>query len=326
MRYFLLGSAIVGFTPLISSIAVANSWLSSFDVSSVLPSKNFVCNKVSPKVSGICQQPTLLLDNNGKLGLQPYMLTQMTNYLVPQWHLVGQEVRNITEENNQSSLFAPQAILSKNSQLVTFRQDSLPPNSSKNITGSSVKESPKSTKNKSKNPNFPKFSRSSLLASSLQHNNCATTKHDQCVSVTDLNFTHPAPYTERIASSFGWRIRPFSGQYQFHQGIDYGAPLGSPVVAATDGIVTKVVSGCLDFRNRLCGNQFGNWVEIDHGNGAIALYGHLLHKSITVKEGMKVWKNQKIAQVGSSGWSTGAHLDFRVKINGKYYNPAQFVR
>ncbi len=326
MRYLLLGSAIVGFTPLISSIAVANSWLSSLDVSSVLPSKNFVCRKVSTKISGICQEPTLLLDNKVKFGIQPYMLTQMTNFLVPQWNLVSQKIRNITEQNNPSSLSELRDISNNNSQLVVFNQDSLPPDSSNNITDSSVKETLKSTKIKAKKPNFPKFSRSSLLVSYLHHDNGATIKQDQCDSVTNCNFTHPAPYTKRVASPFGWRIRPYSGQYQFHQGIDYGAPLGSPVVAAADGIVTKVVSGCSDFRDRLCGNQFGNWIEIDHGNGAIALYGHLLHKSITVKEGMKIWKNQEIAQVGSSGWSTGAHLDFRVKINGKYQNPTQFIR
>jgi murein DD-endopeptidase MepM/ murein hydrolase activator NlpD len=111
-----------------------------------------------------------------------------------------------------------------------------------------------------------------------------------------------------------------------HNGIDYGASLGSPVVAARDGIVTKVVSGCLDFRQRWCGSQFGNWIEIDHGNGMVATYAHLLNGSITVKEGTKVWQNQEIAQVGSSGWSTGAHLDFRIKVNGEFENPAKYVK
>ena len=75
---------------------------------------------------------------------------------------------------------------------------------------------------------------------------------------------------------------------QFHKGIDYGAPLGSPVVAANDGVVIKVVSGCTDFGNRWCGSQFGNWIEIDHGNGTIATYAHLRHRSIVIREGMKV--------------------------------------
>ena len=158
-------------------------------------------------------------------------------------------------------------------------------------------------------PQFPKISRSSLLSQ----------------TTSNSSLVNPAPETERIASVFGWRIRPFSGRRQMHNGIDYGAPLGSPVVAARDGIVTKVVSGCLDFRQRWCGSQFGNWIEIDHGNGMVATYAHLLNNSITVGEGTPVWQNQEIAKVGSSGWSTGAHLDFRIKINGEFKNPADYI-
>ena len=159
-------------------------------------------------------------------------------------------------------------------------------------------------------PQFPKISRSSLFPQTFNNS----------------PLINPAPKTERIASVFGWRIRPFSGRLQMHNGIDYGAPLGSPVVAAKDGIVTKVVSGCLDFRQRWCGSQFGNWIEIDHGSGMVATYAHLLNNSITVQEGTKVWQNQEIAKVGSSGWSTGAHLDFRIKVNGEFKNPANYVK
>lgn len=166
-------------------------------------------------------------------------------------------------------------------------------------------------------PQFPKLSRSSLIVNFPQ-------EHSSFV-LEDTKFAHPAPETERIASPFGWRRRPYSHQLQFHQGIDYGAPYGSPVVAIGNGIVTKVVSGCADFGNLFCGNQLGNWIEIDHGNGAIGTYGHLKNSSIAVTEGMKVRKNQNIAQVGSSGWSTGAHLDFRLKVNGKPEDPDKYV-
>lgn len=141
----------------------------------------------------------------------------------------------------------------------------------------------------------------------------------------NLTIAHPAPDTERVASVFGYRIRPYTRRWQMHNGIDYGAPLGSTVVAAEDGIVTKVVSGCLDFRQRWCGSQFGNWIEIDHGNGVVTTYAHLLKGSITVEEGTRVWRDQEIAQVGSSGWSTGAHLDFRIKIDKEYKDPALYV-
>ena len=164
---------------------------------------------------------------------------------------------------------------------------------------------------------FPKLSRSSLIVS--------LPMEDTSFIPPNTKLANPAPGTKRIASPFGWRRRPYSNQLQFHQGIDYGAPLGSPVVAVGDGIVTKIVSGCDDFGNLFCGGQLGNWIEIDHGNGHLGLYGHLKNDSITVKEGMKVWKNQEIAQVGSSGWSTGAHLDFRLKVNGEFDDPAKYL-
>ena len=164
---------------------------------------------------------------------------------------------------------------------------------------------------------FPKLSRSSLIVS--------LPTADSSFIPQDTRLANPAPKTKRIASPFGWRRRPYSYQLQFHQGIDYGAPLGSPVVAVGDGIVTRVVSGCYDFGNLFCGGQLGNWIEIDHGNGILGIYGHLQNSSIAVEAGMKVWKNQEIARVGSSGWSTGAHLDFRLKIDGKYEDPAKYL-
>ncbi len=164
---------------------------------------------------------------------------------------------------------------------------------------------------------FPQLSRSSLIV--------AFPQEDSSFVPVATKLANPAPETKRIASRFGWRKRPYSNQLQFHQGIDYGAPYSSPVVAVGNGIVTRVVSGCADFGNLFCGGQLGNWIEIDHGNGKIGTYGHLKRSSITVTEGMKVWKNQNIAQVGSSGWSTGAHLDFRLKVNGKHEDPAKYV-
>ncbi len=319
MRHLFLGSVIVGATPLLSNMAIATSWFTSFNVNPVLSSGNFVCTQVDPKVkvSEACQQPKIILDAKGKIGIQPGIFNQMTNLLIPQWDLVDRQVRSMNSiANSQLFSFPPQ----QNGEFlgVSFSSPTLALRSNNALASSYSSDKLQSSKKvEPQKTNFPKFSRSSLSTSSLQKDNSAAKK---------LNFAHPAPDTKRVASSYGWRRRPYSGQYQFHRGIDYGAPLGSPVVAATDGIVTKVVSGCRDFRNRWCGNQFGNWVEIDHGNGAIALYGHLLHQSITVKEGMKVWKNQEIAQVGSSGWSTGAHLDFRVKVNGQYQNPAHFIR
>ena len=164
---------------------------------------------------------------------------------------------------------------------------------------------------------FPQLDRSSLIVDFPVSNSTFIPRNTK--------LANPAPATKRIASPFGWRNRPYSNQLQFHQGIDYGAPFGSAVVSVGNGIVTQVVSGCADFGNLFCGGQLGNWIEVDHGNGIIGTYGHLKRSSISVKEGMRVRKNQPIAEVGSSGWSTGAHLDFRLKVNGKHEDPMKYV-
>lgn len=115
-------------------------------------------------------------------------------------------------------------------------------------------------------PEFPKLSRTSLVVAFPAENSTFSPK--------SLKLANPAPETKRIASPFGWRTRPYSNSLQFHQGIDYGAPYGSDVVAVGNGIVTRIVSGCADFGSLFCGGQLGNWIEIDHGNGAIGTYGH----------------------------------------------------
>ena len=95
--------------------------------------------------------------------------------------------------------------------------------------------------------NFPTLSRSSLVVS-FPLANSTFIPHQ-------IKLANPAPETERIASPFGWRNRPYSNQRQFHQGIDYGAPYGSPVVSIGNGIVTRVVKGCADFGNLFCGGS-----------------------------------------------------------------------
>ncbi|MGK7953588.1 MAG: M23 family metallopeptidase [Xenococcaceae cyanobacterium] len=241
-----------------------------------------------------------------------------------------QSDRLCSQIESKDSCLLPHSLLEKiNLYPNLFRQatDLLMPRWQTQYTQVPFLSANKITKTESENPSikisessklpseFPSVSRSSLILSS---------PHLQKIQNLSL-LAHPAPETKTITSPYGWRRRPYSGQIQFHKGVDYGAPLGSPVVAANDGVVIKVVSGCFDFRNRWCGSQFGNWVEIDHGNGLVATYAHLRHNSITVKKGMKVKRNQKIAKVGSSGWSTGAHLDFRLKVNGEYQNPRNFV-
>jgi murein DD-endopeptidase MepM/ murein hydrolase activator NlpD len=117
-----------------------------------------------------------------------------------------------------------------------------------------------------------------------------------------------------FSSNFGWRIDPFTGQKSFHEGIDFPAESGTPVVAAASG---KVVHAELH-------PAYGKMIEIDHGNGLVSLYAH--NSAIYVKEGDLVVRGQRIGTVGSSGRSTGPHLHFEVRLNGVPQNPARFLQ
>jgi murein DD-endopeptidase MepM/ murein hydrolase activator NlpD len=116
------------------------------------------------------------------------------------------------------------------------------------------------------------------------------------------------------SSNYGYRLDPFSGRKAFHAGIDFVAPIGTSVTAAAGGVVaTSEAHG-----------EYGNMVEVDHGNGLVSRYAHL-SKSL-VKPGDVVLKGQQIAQVGTTGRSTGAHLHFEVRESGVALNPRQFLQ
>ncbi|MEW6242884.1 MAG: M23 family metallopeptidase [Bacillota bacterium] len=116
------------------------------------------------------------------------------------------------------------------------------------------------------------------------------------------------PLSGTITSGFGWRR---SG---FHSGIDIAAPVGSPIVAADSG--TVIYSGWH--------GNYGLCVMIDHGGGKVTLYGH--NSQNLVKVGDVVQKGQVIAKVGSTGRSTGPHVHFEVRVDGKAVNPINFYR
>ncbi len=149
---------------------------------------------------------------------------------------------------------------------------------------------------------------------------------------TTGTFTHPIALGTRVSSPYGWRNRPFNGQVQFHNGIDYAAPLGTTVKSVDGGVVVRVgSSSCPDFGNsqakRNCGGQLGNWIDIRHADGKVVRYGHLQQGSIQVREGMSISQGQAIASVGNSGWSTGPHLDLRVHDGrGNYENPDLYIQ
>jgi murein DD-endopeptidase MepM/ murein hydrolase activator NlpD len=116
------------------------------------------------------------------------------------------------------------------------------------------------------------------------------------------------------SSNFGWRIDPFTGQRAFHEGIDVMAEQGTLIHAAAGGVVVYS-----DFHP-----QYGNMIEIDHGNDLISRYAHASKRM--VKVGDVVLRGAKIAQVGKTGRATGAHLHFEVRQRGAPVNPSQFLR
>jgi murein DD-endopeptidase MepM/ murein hydrolase activator NlpD len=101
----------------------------------------------------------------------------------------------------------------------------------------------------------------------------------------------------------------------FHSGLDIGAPFGTPVGASDTGIVS--------FVNYDCCNGYGNYVIISHGNGFSTLYGHL--SAINVSVNQPVQQGQQIGAEGSTGFSTGPHLHFEIRLNGQYQNPLAYL-
>ena len=116
------------------------------------------------------------------------------------------------------------------------------------------------------------------------------------------------------SSNFGWRIDPFTGQRAFHEGIDVMAQQGVTIRAAAGGVVVYS-----DFHP-----QYGNMIEIDHGNDLISRYAHASARS--VKVGDVVLRGVKIGEVGMTGRATGTHLHFEVRQRGAPVNPTQFLR
>ncbi|MBZ0104700.1 MAG: M23 family metallopeptidase [Sulfuricella denitrificans] len=117
-----------------------------------------------------------------------------------------------------------------------------------------------------------------------------------------------------FSSNYGWRIDPFSGKKAFHEGVDFMAEVGTPVKAAAGGVVVYS-----EYHP-----QYGNMVSIDHGNGTVSRYAHA--SRLLVKVNDIVLQGQKIAEVGSTGRSTGPHLHFEVLRNGAPQNPARYLQ
>lgn len=133
------------------------------------------------------------------------------------------------------------------------------------------------------------------------------------VSISKEGFVWPVPGCYTVSSPYGYRR---SG---FHDGVDIACSgvRGKPIVAAKDGVVSRVSTG---------GSGLGHYVEIDHGGGVKTGYGHCLAGSISVRPGQRVSAGQPIARVGSTGNSTGPHLHFNLIVNGKRINGLPYIR
>ena len=123
----------------------------------------------------------------------------------------------------------------------------------------------------------------------------------------------PVPGYTVISSKYGMRTHPITGVYKLHTGVDIRAPLGATFIAANDGIVTKAGMNA----------AYGNMVMIDHGGGVSTLYAH--GSEILVQVGQQVKRGDPVLKVGSTGYSTGPHAHFEVRLNGVVTDPMPYI-
>lgn len=121
------------------------------------------------------------------------------------------------------------------------------------------------------------------------------------------------PANGHLTSNYGPRMSPYAGRIKMHEGLDIGASTGTPIVAPADGVIT--FSGAKP--------GFGNFVQIDHGYGVETIFGHA--STLSVKKGQKVFRGDKIATVGNTGYSTGPHVHYEVRVNGTPVDPLYYV-
>ena len=123
----------------------------------------------------------------------------------------------------------------------------------------------------------------------------------------------PVPGYSRITSNFGMRVHPITGVYKLHTGVDISAPEGTNFIAAADGVVVQAYYN----------SAYGNMVMIDHGGGVVTLYAH--GSSIEVSVGDTVKQGPTVLKVGHTGYATGPHAHFEIRVNGEYKNPLNYV-
>lgn len=125
--------------------------------------------------------------------------------------------------------------------------------------------------------------------------------------------TWPVPGYTSLTSLYGMRVHPITKAYKLHTGVDISAPMGATFVAVADGVVTKATFN----------KAYGNMVVIDHGGGVQTLYAH--GSEILVQVGQQVTKGTQVLKVGSTGYSTGPHAHFEIRINGQTVDPLEYL-
>jgi len=135
--------------------------------------------------------------------------------------------------------------------------------------------------------------------------------HDGAIAVPADKPVRTASFT----SGFGVRSDPFRGNSAMHAGIDLAGPVGTPIYATADGIVTEA---------GWSSGGYGNLIKIDHGRGIETRYAHL--SAFDIRRGDRVTRGQLIGRMGSTGRSTGSHLHYEVRIDGRAVNPVPFMK
>lgn len=136
-----------------------------------------------------------------------------------------------------------------------------------------------------------------------------------CSGVLVSSSSWIVPLDAPVTSPYGPRTNPHTGKPSFHDGIDYGAACGTPIKAASSGLVVAAGESTI----------YGHQIVVDHGGGIITKYGHMHASGLLVRPGDQVATGDVIALVGSDGWSTGCHLHFTVEVNGQHTDPVAFL-
>lgn len=151
-------------------------------------------------------------------------------------------------------------------------------------------------------------------AISMREESLAALKQDLLAKHAKLAATPSIiPVSGDVTSRFGWRSSPFGRGSDYHPGIDIANSIGTPIVATADGEVIKSSDS---------GDGYGKMVQIDHGNGIVTIYGH--NAELLVQVGQFVRKGQTIASLGNTGYSTGPHCHYEIRVNGTAVNPNSF--